>query len=229
MKLSIVIPVYNEKETVNEIVARVLSVKIDADKEIIIVDDGSKDGTRDVLKKLAEDNPDLKILFKEVNSGKGDTLKEGFRHTSGDYVIVQDADLEYDPSDYQKLLDAVKNKCDTTVYGSRFSGIYKDMTNLHFFGNKFLTLLTNIIFGVSLTDMETCYKLIPGDFARKINIKSKKFNFEPEITAKILKSGMSIVEIPIVYKGRSFSEGKKITWKDGLSAVFTLIRYKFGD
>ncbi len=229
MKLSIVIPVYNEKETINEIINRISSAKVEVDKEIIIVDDGSKDGTRDVLKKLSESKPDLKIIFKENNSGKGDTLKEGFKHTSGDYVIVQDADLEYDPNDYQKLLDVVKSNSNITVYGSRFSGVYKDMTNLHFIGNKFLTMLTNLIFGVSLTDMETCYKLIPGDFARKLDIKSKRFNFEPEITAKILKSGMRLVEVPITYKGRSFSEGKKITWKDGLSAVYTLIRFKFRD
>ena len=229
MKLSIVIPVYNEKDTVSEIINRVLSAKVEADKEIIIIDDGSVDGTRDVLKKLSESKPDLKIIFKENNSGKGDTLKEGFKHTSGDYVIVQDADLEYDPGDYQKLLELVKDKKNVTVYGSRFSGDYKDMTNLHFFGNKFLTLLTNFIFGVSLTDMETCYKLIPGDFARRLDIKSKRFNFEPEITAKILKSGMIIMEVPITYKGRSFSDGKKITWKDGLSAVFTLIRFRFRD
>ncbi len=229
MKLSIVIPVYNEKETINEIINRISNAKVEADKEIIIVDDGSKDGTRDVLKKLSESKPDLKIIFKENNSGKGDTLKEGFKHTSGDYVIVQDADLEYDPNDYQKLLDVVKSNSNITVYGSRFSGVYKDMTNLHFIGNKFLTMLTNLIFGVSLTDMETCYKLIPGDFARKLDIKSKRFNFEPEITAKILKSGMRLVEVPITYKGRSFSEGKKITWKDGLSAVYTLIRFKFRD
>lgn len=229
MKLSIVIPVYNEKDTINEIINRVLSANMNADKEIIIVDDGSKDGTREVLKMLGDSKPDLKIIFKENNSGKGDSLKEGFKYTTGDYVIVQDADLEYDPRDYQKLLDVVENKNNTTVYGSRFSGIYKDMTNLHFFGNKFLTMLTNIIFGVSLTDMETCYKLIPGDFARTIDIKSKRFNFEPEMTAKILKSGMIIVEVPITYNGRSFREGKKITWKDGLSAVSTLIRYKFRD
>ena len=229
MKLSIVIPVYNEKDTVSEIINRVLSARVEMDKEIIIIDDGSGDGTRDVLKKLSESKPDLKIIFKENNSGKGDTLKEGFKHTSGDYVIVQDADLEYDPGDYQKLLELVKDKKNVTVYGSRFSGDYKDMTNLHFFGNKFLTLLTNFIFGVSLTDMETCYKLIPGDFARRLDIKSKRFNFEPEITAKILKSGMIIMEVPITYKGRSFSDGKKITWKDGLSAVFTLIRFRFRD
>ena len=229
MKLSIVIPVYNEKDTVSEIINRVLSAKVEADKEIIIIDDGSVDGTRDVLKKLSESKPDLKIIFKENNSGKGDTLKEGFKHTSGDYVIVQDADLEYNPSDYQKLLELVKDKKNVAVYGSRFSGDYKDMTNLHFFGNKLLTMLTNLIFRVSLTDMETCYKLIPGDFARRLDIKSKRFNFEPEITAKILKSGMTIMEVPITYKGRSFSDGKKITWKDGLSAVFTLIRFRFKD
>lgn len=227
-KLSIVIPVYNEKNTIEEIISRVRAVNLGkVQKEIVLVDDFSTDGTRDILQNLQKTQPDLKILFKEGNSGKGATLKEGFAHTTGDYVIVQDADLEYDPNDYAKLLRALEEENVQVIYGSRFSGNYEDMSNLHYFGNKILTLIVNLLFGVMLTDMETCYKLIPGDFARSVDIKSARFNFEPEITAKILKKGMRIREVPITYVGRTHSEGKKITWKDGLSALFTIIKFRF--
>ncbi len=227
-KLSIVIPVYNEKATLAAILTQVRAVDLgEIQKEIILIDDASTDGTTAILKELFAADPQLKIVFKEVNGGKGTALKEGFKQTTGDYVIVQDADLEYDPTDYKKLIRALAEEHADVVYGSRFSGSYKDMSNLHYFGNKLLTLLTNMFYGVMLTDMETCYKLIPGEFARKLEIKSARFNFEPEITAKILKSGMRIVEVPITYKGRTRLEGKKITWRDGLSAVLTLIKFKF--
>ena len=224
--LSVVIPVYNEKSNILTILNRVEAVK-DINKEIILVDDGSTDGSVEILKQLQKDKPYLKIYFKDKNRGKGHTLKVGFSHTTGDYVIVQDADLEYDPSEYAHLIKVLQDTNADVIYGSRFSGNYEDMSSLHYFGNKLLTLITNIFFGVLLTDMETCYKLMPGDFVRKVDIKSERFDFEPEITAKILKSGLRIKEVPISYKGRSFSEGKKITWKDGISALFTLIRYKF--
>lgn len=226
-KLSIVIPVYNEKNTLKELVELVHKVELRAEKEIVLVDDGSTDGSIEILKSLQNEHPEFVVVFKEENSGKGSTLKVGFKHTTGDYVIVQDADLEYDPEDYKRLLRELEDAKADVVYGSRFSGNYEDMTNLHYFGNKFLTILTNIFYGVLLTDMETCYKLIPGEFARNLDIKSSRFNFEPEITAKILRSGMKIVEVPISYKGRSFSEGKKITWRDGASAVFTLLKFRF--
>jgi len=226
MKLSIVIPVYNEAKTLRKIVSLVKKVE-GIDKEIILVDDGSTDGSIEILKDLQKKDKDLKIYFKSKNMGKGHTLKEGFKHSTGDYVIVQDADLEYDPQDYHKLLRALKEDAVDVVYGSRFSGNYEDMSNLHYFGNKLLTLITNIFFRVMLTDMETCYKLIPGDFARKVDIKSHRFDFEPEITAKILKSGLRIREVPISYKGRTHIEGKKITWRDGLRAVYSLIKYRF--
>jgi glycosyltransferase involved in cell wall biosynthesis len=228
MKLSVVIPVYNEKNTIEQIITGVKAVSL-LDKEIVVVDDASKDGTTAILKKIQTDQPNLKIIFKEKNAGKGAALRDGFKQTTGDYVIVQDADLEYDPQDYTKLIRALDEQKAQVVYGSRFSGNYKDMSNLHYFGNKLLTLFTNILYGVMLTDMETCYKLLPGDFVRKINIRSDRFNFEPEITAKILKSKMRIAEVPISYKGRSFSEGKKITWKDGISALWTLLKYRFVD
>lgn len=223
-------PIYNEKDTILEILEKVKAVNLDGiEKEIIMIDDFSTDGTREILKNLARKDSSLKIYYKEENSGKGATLKEGFKHTSGDYVIVQDADLEYEPEEYLKLIRALREEDVEVVYGSRFSGNYEDMTNLHYFGNKLLTLLTNILFGVLLTDMETCYKLMPGEFVRNIDIKSNRFNFEPEITAKILKAKMRIREVPISYKGRTHFEGKKITWRDGISALFTLIKFRFID
>lgn len=229
-KLSVVIPVYNEKETILELLEKVKEVDLDnIEMEIILVDDCSTDGTKKILQGLQKTDQEVKVFFKETNSGKGATLKEGFMKTRGDYVIVQDADLEYDPQDYHKLIRVLKEENVDVVYGSRFSGNYEDMTNLHYFGNKLLTITTNLLFGVLLTDMETCYKLIPGDFVRSIDIKSKRFNFEPEITAKILKAKMRIREVPISYKGRSHSEGKKITWKDGISALSTLVWFRFFD
>jgi glycosyltransferase involved in cell wall biosynthesis len=228
MKLSVIIPVYNEKNTIKDILARVERVE-DIDKEIIVVDDASTDGTVEILKQLQQEKPNIKFVFKEENKGKGHTLKVGFKHSTGDYVIVQDADLEYDPSDYKKLLRALEEESVDVVYGSRFSGTYKDMSTLHYFGNKLVTLVTNLFYGVMLTDMETCYKLIPGDFVRNLDIKSNRFDFEPEITAKILKSGLHIVEVPINYAGRLHSEGKKLTWKDGIGAVWALIKFKFVD
>lgn len=229
-KLSIVIPVYNEQKTIRKILSQIDKVDINnIEKEIIIVDDFSNDGTRRTLKQIQVERPDIKIIYKEENEGKGAALRTGFGSTSGDYVIVQDADLEYDPKDYHKLIQAMEENHVDVVYGSRFSGNYKDMSSLHYIGNKFLTLLTNLLYGVLLTDMETCYKLMPGEFVRNLKIDSNRFNFEPEVTAKILKSDLKIVEIPINYKGRKHSEGKKITWKDGFSAVFTLIKYRFID
>lgn len=226
MKLSVVIPCYNEKNTIEKIVDLVRSVE-GVEKEIIIVDDASKDGTIEILRGLQAKYPDVEVFYKDVNKGKGDTLKVGFQHTTGDYVIIQDADLEYDPQDYKKLLRALEEEKVDVIYGSRFSGSYEKMSTLHYFGNKLLTLITNLLFGVMLTDMETCYKLMPGDFVRKLDIKSARFEFEPEVTAKILKAGLKIKEVPISYKGRAFSEGKKITWRDGFSAVLSLVKFRF--
>ncbi len=225
MKLSVVIPVFNEKDTLLKILSQVEAVE-GIDKEIILIDDASSDGSREILQQLQQEKPYLKVLFHEKNQGKGASLRDGFRVTTGDYVIVQDADLEYNPQDYHILIRALREKNADVVYGSRFSGTYEDMSNLHYVGNKLLTLFTNIFFGVMLTDMETCYKLMPGNFVRNIDIKSARFNFEPEITAKIRKHNLKIVEVPISYKGRNFSEGKKLTWKDGISALLTLIRFR---
>jgi glycosyltransferase involved in cell wall biosynthesis len=224
MLLSIVIPVFNEEKTILAILNKISQLPKDLAIELIIVDDGSSDSTRDIIKKL--NYPNLKLILKENNSGKGDSLAQGFKISKGDYVIVQDADLEYNPLDYLILLNEIKNHEKTVIYGSRFLGNYKNMSNLHFYGNKFLSFITNLLYGVSLTDMETCYKLFPGDFIRNIKIDSKRFDFEPEITAKIIKSGYKIIELPISYNGRDFSEGKKITWRDGFAAIYTLVKYK---
>lgn len=225
MKLSVIIPVYNEAKTLEEISRRVQAV--DIEKEIILVDDGSTDGSREILKRLRSQDPSLKVVFHSHNQGKGAALRTGFREASGDYLIVQDADLEYDPRDYIKLWQPVLRGKAKVVYGSRFRGGYRNMLTPHFWGNKFLTWLTNLLYGVKLTDMETCYKLIPTELIKSIEIKSNRFNFEPEITAKILKRGYKIVEVPISYSGRQFSEGKKITWKDGIVAVWCLLKYRF--
>lgn len=227
MKLSVVIPCYNEENTIRTIVDLVENVPA-ITKELIIVDDGSKDNSRRILTEIAKEKPHIKVILNAKNSGKGATVREGYKHTTGDYVIVQDADLEYDPQDYQKLLAQVA-KGAQVVYGSRFTGDYQAMTSLHYLGNRFLTILTNMLYGTHLTDMETCYKLLPGDFVRSLRLKSDRFDFEPEITSKILKSGMKIVEVPITYKGRSRREGKKITWRDGIHAVKTLIKFRFFD
>ena len=228
-KLSIVIPVYNEKDTFMKIYKKVLDVDLgNIEKEYIIVDDCSTDGTTTILKELQESKPqNTSFVFKKKNEGKGFALRDGFKKATGDYVIVQDADLEYDPQDYKKLLKELAKGGHEVIYGSRFMGHYEDMIGLHYIGNKFLTVVTNLLFGIALTDMETCYKLLPGNFVRKTNITASRFDFEPEITAKILKKGMKIKEVPISYKGRMHSEGKKLTWKDGFVAIYTLIKFRF--
>ncbi len=222
-KLSVVIPVYNEKDWIIEILRRVKAVEID--KEVIIVDDCSTDGTREILKDLASKGE--KVIFHEKNMGKGAALRTGFKNVTGDYVIVQDADLEYDPEDYHKLIAPVLKGKGDVVYGSRFTGERRNMFFHHWVGNRILTLITNILYNTTISDMETCYKLFRSDIIKGVNIKSNRFNFEPEITAKVLKKGIRIYEVPISYTGREFSEGKKITWVDGFSALWTLIKYRF--
>lgn len=226
MKLSVIIPCYNEENTIEKIIKLVEEVPIE--KEIIVVDDGSTDKSPEILRSVASKKPYIKLILSPKNRGKGASIRLGLKETTGDYVIIQDADLEYNPQDYLKLLEETKKGTDI-VYGSRFAGSYKNMTSLHYLGNRFLTFLTNILYGVKLTDMETCYKLIPGDFARSISIKSDRFDFEPEITSKILKSGLKITEVPISYNGRTWKEGKKITWRDGVYAIKTLIKFRFFD
>jgi glycosyltransferase involved in cell wall biosynthesis len=222
-KLTVVIPVYNEKRTIRLIVERVLTVPIE--KEIIVVDDCSTDGTRDILPQL--ESHGIKVLYHERNMGKGAALRTGFHQATGDFVIVQDADLEYDPQEYPKLLEPILQGQADVVYGSRFSGQNRNMMSLHRFGNQFLTLVTNLLYGTSITDMETCYKLFRTPVVKNIKIECNRFNFEPEITAKILRRKLRVVEIPISYSGRKPSEGKKITWRDGFAALWALFKYRF--
>jgi glycosyltransferase involved in cell wall biosynthesis len=226
LKLSVVIPVYNERRTIADLVGRVRAVQ-GVDLELILVDDGSTDGTAAVLRDLEAGQPDLRVVFKPGNSGKGDSLRIGFGHVTGDYVIIQDADLEYDPLDYGRLLAALDAGQTRVVYGSRFAERHHGASRLHYLGNRFLTAATNAAFGSRLTDMETCYKLIPARLLPGLDIQAKRFNFEPEVTAKLLRLGVEIVEVPISYRGRTAREGKKITWRDAFSAVWTLARYRF--
>lgn len=228
MKLSIVIPVFNEKSTIEEIIRCVQAVKISVDKEIVIVDDNSQDGTREILETLKASN--IKIYYHQKNMGKGAALQTGFSKAEGDIILIQDADLEYDPQDYSKLLEPILNGKADVVYGSRFlGGPHRILFFWHYVGNKFLTIFTNMLSNLNLNDMETCYKVFKKEILNKIKFKSKRFGFEPEFTIKVAKLKCRIYEVPISYSGRDYSEGKKIGWKDGIAAIFHIIKYKFFD
>jgi len=225
-KLSIVIPVYNEKSTIDEIVKRVQNVKFE--KEIIIVDDCSSDGTRDKIDKISGNN--IKKLFHEKNKGKGASLRTGFQHATGDIVIIQDADLEYNPNEYSNLIEPIVDGRADVVYGSRFlGGPHRVDFFWHYVGNKILTTLSNILTNLILTDMETCYKVFKAEIIKDIKIRSNRFGFEPEITAKLAKRKCIIYEVPISYSGRDYDEGKKIGWKDGVVALYCIVRFKLFD
>lgn len=231
MKLSIVIPVYNEAATLSRIVDWVRSVEVGMEKEILLVDDGSRDGTREVLRKMGEGHPDLKILFHEVNRGKGAALRTGFAAATGDVVLIQDADLEYDPKEYPRLLAPIVEGHADVVYGSRFlgGGAHRVVFYWHYLGNRLLTTLSNMTTNLNLTDMEVCYKAFKREVIQNIPLQENRFGFEVEITAKIARRKLKIYEVPISYYGRDYSEGKKIGWRDGFSALRCIAKYAFAD
>lgn len=226
MKLSIVMPVYNERNTIKEILRRVKQVDLgDLEREIIIVDDNSQDGTRNIL--AMEEDSITRVIYHPQNRGKGAAVRSGYKAATGDLIVVQDADLEYDPEDYPKLLEPILKGKAQVVYGSRFTGPRKNMLFWHYVGNRFLALTTNVLFNTTLSDMETCYKLMTREVLDSLDLKSDHFDIEPEITAKILKQRIRIFEVPISYAGREMEEGKKITWRDGFPALWTLFKYRF--
>lgn len=250
LRLSIIIPVYNEVETLEEIVSRVRDVDLSGfaphtgasddtdsvstvsfEREIVLIDDGSTDGTHDILHRWQAESPtDMKIIFHEQNGGKGAALRTGFKHATGDIFVIQDADLEYDPRDYRVLLQPILEGTTDVVYGSRFLGGPRTaMTMSHMLGNKGVTLIMNLVYGTVLSDMETCYKCFRREVVEEMPLHSRRFEIEPEVTAKILKQGHNIFEVPIRYHGRAFHEGKKLTWRDGFIAVWTILKYRFVD
>jgi len=236
VKLSVLIPVYNEENTLREAIRRVQRVNVP--KEIIVIDDGSRDGSRDILasldadaKKKTDPMNELKVIFKSVNEGKGAAIRSGLAEVTGTVVIVQDADLEYNPQDFAKLLEPIEAGEADVVYGTRFygGGPHRVLFFWHYVGNQILTLFANILTNLNLSDMEVGYKAFRSDILKKIQIKSNRFGFEPEITVKIAKIGCRIFEVPISYYGRTYKEGKKITWKDGIAAFYYLLRYRLMD
>ncbi|NDJ77693.1 MAG: glycosyltransferase family 2 protein [Chloroflexi bacterium] len=227
MKLSVIIPCYNEEQTVAEIIKRVRATELAS--EIVVVDDGSTDGTRDILDGI-DPGDDLKIVLHEKNQGKGAAVRTGFQTATGEIFLIQDADLEYDPRDYPVLVKPIEEGISKVVYGSRFlGGPRKAMFFWNMIANRTLTLVTNILYDAILSDMETCYKVFRAEVVKEIPLRSRRFDFEPEVTAKILKRGYRIYEVPISYNGREWDEGKKISWKDGVIALWTLFRYRFRD
>lgn len=230
-KLSVIIPVFNEEATIEEILKKVSKVELGKiQKEIVIIDDGSTDSSKlkiSTFIRTLKNKQSFKTIFHKENQGKGGAIKSGLKEATGDYVVIQDADLEYDPEDYKKMIKPIKEGKAEVVYGSRFTGERRNMFFWHMLANRFLSLLTNILFNTTLSDMETGYKMSPLKLLKELDLKSKRFDFEPEVTAKILKRGIRIYEVPISYTGREYDEGKKITWRDGLVALWTLLKYRF--
>lgn len=224
--LSIIIPVFNEKKTIRELLKRVRAVNLPQKikKEIIIVDDASKDGTRKELRDMESKLPQVKFLYHDQNRGKGAAVRTGLVATTGDFVIIQDGDLEYDPQDIFKLLLPILEGRAEVVYGSRFTGEHRNMFFWHMMGNKILSLITNLLYNTTLSDMEVCYKLFTKKALRGISLKEDRWGFDPEITAKVLKKGYRIYEVPISYTGREFDQGKKISWKDGFRILYVLLK-----
>jgi glycosyltransferase involved in cell wall biosynthesis len=225
--LSVVMPCYNESSTIEEIIRRVLAVPLRV--ELIVVDDGSKDGTRDILARLAQELP-FKLVFQTVNGGKGAALRRGFDEVTGDIVVIQDADLEYSPEEFPQLIQFICEGRADVVYGSRFLGKHRVFMFTHYAGNRFLTMVTNLLYNTMLSDMETCYKVMRTEVLRSITLEANGFGIEPELTAKIFKKQFRVYEVPITYDGRGFEEGKKISWwRDGFVALWVLLKYRFTD
>jgi glycosyltransferase involved in cell wall biosynthesis len=236
VKLSVLVPVYNEERTLEEVVRRVCAVQMA--KEIILVDDGSKDRSREILDRLKDQSRrandplnQIKVFFQSENQGKGAAIKTAISHVTGDVVIVQDADLEYDPKDYPALLEPIQDGSADVVYGTRFAGggAHRVLFFWHSLGNRTLTLLSNMLTNLNLSDMEVGYKVFRAEVLKSIELKSNRFGFEPEITMKLAKKRYRFYEVPISYHGRTYEEGKKITWKDGLAALYCMIRFRFSD
>ena len=236
MKLSVLVPIYNEERTLEEVVRRVCAFPMT--KEIILIDDGSKDRSREILARLHEENQrandalnQIKVFFQPENQGKGAALKTALSHVTGDIILIQDADLEYDPKDYPVLIEPIQTGLADVVYGSRFAGggAHRVLFFWHSVGNRMLTLLSNMLTNLNLSDMEVGYKVFRAEVLKGMELKSKRFGFEPEITVKLAKKGCRFYEVPISYHGRTYEEGKKITWKDGVAALYYMIRFRFSD
>ncbi len=226
-KLSVIVPVFNERNTVGEILRRMRAVTLPVDLEIVVVDDGSDDGTREVIDQLRDST--VRVVLHPRNQGKGSAVRTGLEHVTGDLVLIQDADLEYDPDDWPLLLQPVLKGKAQVVYGSRFTGERRNMLFLHWMGNRFLSLVTNVLYNTTLSDMETCYKLFDRELILSLHLRADHFDFEPEVTARVLRRGVRIYEVPISYAGREFHEGKKITWRDGFVALWMLVKCRFVD
>lgn len=229
MKLSIIIPIYNEEATIEELIKKVEKVNLEGiRKELVVVDDFSKDNTSLIVKKVMKKYKNIKLVKHENNKGKGAAIRTALNHISGDMLIIQDGDLEYNPEEYKVLLKPMINGSADVVYGSRLKGKIKGFNiPTHYLGNKLLSLITSLLYSQKVSDMETCYKLMKTKVIRKIKLRATRFDFEPEITAKIIKAGYKIHEVPITYNSRSFKEGKKINWKDGVKAIYYLLKYRF--
>ncbi|HVT42339.1 MAG TPA: glycosyltransferase family 2 protein [Acidimicrobiales bacterium] len=223
--LTVIVPVYNERTTVAEVIRRMRAVELPVVLQIIVVDDGSSDGSDKVLGALQDST--VRLIRHEHNQGKGAAIRTGLAEAKGDLVMIQDADLEYDPNDWPRLLDPILRGKARVVYGSRFTGERKNMLPLHWMGNRLLSLITNVLYRSTLSDMETCYKVFDARVLEGLTVVSNRFDFEPEITAKMLRRGHRIYEVPISYAGREFDEGKKITWRDGISALRALVKFRF--
>ncbi|MDP8248256.1 MAG: glycosyltransferase family 2 protein [Candidatus Tritonobacter lacicola] len=226
MKLSVIMPAYNEERTIEKILRKVDATGIE--KEIIVVDDASTDSTGEIISRLEGEIPGLKIVRHERNRGKGAAIRSALPHVEGDIVIIQDADLEYDPGEYSKIIAPIKSGDADVVYGSRFlGGPHRVLYYWHYVANKLITTIANALYNVNLNDLETCYKAFRTEVIKTLEIRSNRFGFEPEVTAKVIKAKYRIYEVPISYYGRTYEEGKKITWKDGIAAIFFLVRYRF--